>query len=327
VSAPDEGRRVTDASFAPPARSGADTSATAPDEGRRETDAAVAPPARGRAALSTTAAAARTDDRPPGAPVARLAPEVALADRMVPRAELAEWRERFGLVAGLTERGANGGFSLGLQTEEPVGQVMGRWRAFLHAVHRQFSAFQMARQVHSATVAWHEQVGAGWHVAEEIDGHATRQRGLLLGVTIADCVPIYLAARDGEAVALLHAGWRGVAAGILERGVGLLASRSGGGAADVVVHLGVGICGACYEVGPEVVRAVEGRVVRGATQLDLRDALAARAARLGVREITRSPHCTACSRDRFFSHRGSAGRDGRMVAYLGRPLDGAPGLV
>jgi len=266
-----------------------------------------------------SAVSARTDD-PVRAPGARIAPEVALADRMVPRAELPEWWAGYGLVAGLTERGGNGGFSLGLQTEEPVGQVMGRWRAFLHAVHAPFPAFQMARQVHSAAIAWHEQVEPGWHVAEEIDGHATRQRGLLLGVTVADCVPIYLATAGGEAFALLHAGWRGVAAGILERGIGLMASRNGGGAAAVAVHLGVGICGACYEVGPEVVRAVEGRVVAGPTQLDLRDALEARALRLGVRELTRSPHCTACSRDRFFSHRGSSGRDGRMVAYLGRPL-------
>jgi len=266
-------------------------------------------------------------DAAPGAATARPAPEAFLADRMVPRAELAEWRERFGLVAGLTVRGENGGFSLGLLTEEPVGQVMGRWRAFLHAVRPQFPAFQMARQVHSATVAWHDGVGPGWHVAEEIDGHASGQQGLLLGVTIADCVPIYLAAQGGGAFALLHAGWRGVAAGILERGVGLLASRSVGGAAAVAVHLGVGICGDCYEVGPEVVRAVEGRVVRGPSQLDLRDALAERAARLGVRDLTRSPHCTACSRDKFFSHRGSSGRDGRMVAYLGRPLDGAAGRV
>ncbi|OYV62707.1 MAG: hypothetical protein B7Z72_15000 [Gemmatimonadetes bacterium 21-71-4] len=240
----------------------------------------------------------------------------------MPRAELAEWRERYGLVAGLTVRGGNGGFSLGLATEEPVGQVMGRWRAFLHAVRPAFPAVQLGRQVHSAAVTWHEGVAPGWHVEEDLDGHATAQRGLLLAVTIADCIPVYLAARDGSACALLHAGWRGIAAGILERGVGLFASRTGLGAADLVVHLGVGICGDCYEVGPEVVGAIEGRTVAHAMPLDLRDALAARAARLGVREITRSAHCTSCSRDRFFSHRGSGGRDGRMVAYLGRPLDG-----
>ena len=48
-----------------------------------------------------------------------------------------------------------------------------------------------------------------------------------------------------------------------------------------------------------------------------------RAARLGVGETTRSPLCTSCNRDEFFTHRGSSGRDGRMLAYLGRPLDGA----
>jgi len=246
--------------------------------------------------------------------------ETFLPDPMVPRAELAEWLDRFGLVAGLTVRGGNGGFSLGLMTEEPVGQVMGRWRAFLHAVRPRFPAFQMARQAHAATVVWHDGVGPGWHVAEDVDGHATSQAGLLLGVTIADCVPVYLAAPGGSAFALLHAGWRGIAAGILERGVGLLASRARVGAGELAVHIGVGICGRCYEVGPEVVLAIEGKRTKGASQLDLRDALAGRAARLGVRDLTRSPHCTACSRDRFFSHRGSAGRDGRMVAYLGRPL-------
>jgi YfiH family protein len=257
-----------------------------------------------------------------GAPPLAVA-EVPVGDRMVPRAELTAWRERFGLVAGLTLRGEHGGFSLGLWTEEPVGQVMGRWRAFLHAMRPAFPALQIGQQVHAATVAWRAGVGAGWHLAEGVDGHATSQTGLLLGVTVADCVPVYLAVADGRAFALLHAGWRGVAAGILERGVGLLASRSAAGAKDVVVHLGVGICADCYEVGPEVVRAVEGRRVRGARRLDLRGVLAARAAALGVREVTQSPHCTSCSRDMFFSHRGSAGRDGRMVAYLGRPLDEA----
>jgi YfiH family protein len=257
------------------------------------------------------------------APVPSVMREERVADPVVPRAELGAWRDRFGLVAGLSVKGHNGGFSLGLWTEEPIGQVMGRWRAFLHAMRPAFPAIQLSQQVHSPQVAWHEQVGPGWHVAEALDGHATAQRGLLLAVTVADCIPVYLAAGDGSHFALLHAGWRGIAAGIFERGMGLLVERSGVGAADVSVHLGVGICGDCYEVGPEVVQALEGRRVGRAARLDLRDVLAQRAARMGVREVTRSPHCTSCEREQFFSHRGSAGRDGRMVAYLGRPLDGA----
>jgi copper oxidase (laccase) domain-containing protein len=252
----------------------------------------------------------------------RMAAEQRVDEPVIPRAELPEWRERLGLVAGLTLRGGNGGFSLGLATEEPVGQVMGRWRAFLHAMKPAFQAVQMAQQVHSARVAWHEQVGPGWHVADPCDGHATAQRGLLLAVTVADCIPIYLAAGTAG-FALLHAGWRGIAAGVLERGVGLLAERAGVMPEGMTMHLGVGICGGCYEVGPEVVKALEGRRVRRPTQLDLRDVLVERAGRLGVTEVTRSPHCTSCDRDAYFTHRGSSGRDGRMVAYLGRPLDGA----
>ncbi len=292
---------------------------SAPGEGRPEADAAFAPPAGSRPVARATAAPVTTEGGG-GAPEGRTLAEVPLADPMVPRAELPAWRERFGLVAGLTRRGGNGGFSLGLLTEEPVGQVIGRWRAFLHAMRPAFPALQMARQVHSATVAWHDGVAPGWHVAEDLDGHATRQRGLLLAVTVADCVPVYLAVAGAGAFALLHAGWRGVAAGILERGVDLLAARAGVGPEQMAVHLGVGICGGCYEVGPEVVLALEGRRVRRPMRLDLRDVLAARAARLGIGDLTRSPHCTACRRDLFYSHRGSSGRDGRMVAYLGGPL-------
>lgn len=295
---------------------------SAPDRRRLGSAASVAPPAGSSPGPSATAAVL-----PAASSGARALGEERLADPLVPRAELAEWRERFGLFAGLTLRGEHGGFSLGLLTEEPIGQVMGRWRAFLQAMRPGFPAVQLARQAHTAAVAWHEGVAPGWHVADELDGHASAQRGLLLAVTVADCVPVYLAAPEGRAFGLLHAGWRGVAAGILESGVGLLAAHAGVGAERIAVHLGVAICGGCYEVGPEVVQAVEGRRVGRAARLDLRGVLAARAAGLGVRAVTRSPHCTACERDRFFSHRGSSGRDGRMVAYLGRPLDGVPGAV
>jgi YfiH family protein len=291
-------------------------SAAAPDADGPLTDASVAPPARSGPARRDTAPERK-------APQWRPLGEERVADPVVPRSELGEWPERFGLVAGLTMRGGNGGFSLGLLTEEPVAQVMGRWRAFQHAMKPGFAAVQLAQQVHSARVAWHEQVGPGMHLAEPCDGHATAQRGLLLAVTVADCIPVYLAAGPGKAFALLHAGWRGIAEGVLERGVSLLAQRAAVTPGQIAVHLGVGICGDCYEVGPEVVKALEGRRVRRAMQLDLRDVLAGRLARLGVHEVTRSPLCTSCNRGEFFSHRGSGGRDGRMVAYLGRPLDGA----
>jgi YfiH family protein len=245
-----------------------------------------------------------------------LTAEARVAGSAVPRSELAEWRERYGLVAGLTERP----FDVGLSTRAPVGEVMGRWRAFRESFHPAFQAVQKSHQVHGNTVLWHETVAPGWHEAGPADGHATSQSGLLLCVTVADCIPIYLAAR-GRAVALLHAGWRGIAAGVLEAGLRKLVDHANVTPPDVVMHCGVGICGPCYEVGDEVARAVLGpSAPSGHQRLDLRRALADQAKRLGVGQVTISPLCTSCHHDRFYSHRASGGSDGRMVAYLGMPL-------
>ncbi len=247
--------------------------------------------------------------------------ETRVEDSAVPRAELALWRERFGLVAGITERGAEPGFSLGFWTGEPVAAVMDRWRSLRDAFRPGFDALQKAHQVHGTTVLWHQDVAAGWHQADAADGHVTTQPGLMLAVTVADCVPVYLTTRDGAAIALLHAGWRGTASGILAAGLGLLRERAKVSPSDVVMHCGVGICGACYEVGDEVARAVLGAdAAPGKQRLDLRAALVRQAVGLGVSEVSVSPLCTSCHRDRFMSHRASGGKDGRMIAYVGIPL-------
>src|SRR5437879_13408305 len=76
--------------------------------------------------------------------------------------------------------------------------------------------------VHGTTVRWHPATTDGWLIVDAVDGHATGARGPPLTVTVADCVPVYLAVPQKQVVALLHAGWRGTAGGILERGVGLV---------------------------------------------------------------------------------------------------------
>jgi copper oxidase (laccase) domain-containing protein len=129
---------------------------------------------------------------------------------------------------------------------------------------------------------------------------------------------VYLVA-PGRGIALLHAGWRGAAGHILARGLERLRSAVGS-RSEIVVHCGVGICGACYEVGSEVMvgcgMPAEGK---GPWHLDLRSCLAEEAVGLGVKAVTNSSWCTAHDRPTFFSHRASGGTDGRMVAYLGMP--------
>jgi purine-nucleoside/S-methyl-5'-thioadenosine phosphorylase / adenosine deaminase len=266
-----------------------------------------------------------TSGSEPSAPksnAASSAREAPAGDAAVPRLELADWADRHGVVAGITTRGQGAaGFSLGLWSDEPVGQVLSRWRAFCAAFAPRFPTVVLSHQIHGTRVDWHDAppLPNGWLVLDGLDGHATTAPGLLLTVTVADCIPVYLVVPHKGAIALLHAGWRGVAAGVLERGIEGLKWRGFAKASEIVMHCGVGICGTCYEVGSEV--ALRFGVVSGSApvHLDLRSILVDQARRLGVEQISVSPWCTAHDRGQFFSHRASGGRDGRMVAYLGRP--------
>jgi YfiH family protein len=239
-----------------------------------------------------------------------------------PRLELARWRDELGLVAGITGRGreAGPGFDLGLWSEAPVGEVMRRWRLFRAAMPG-FSTVVLGNQVHGTEVRT-VGVSGGWLQVEGVDGWVTMSPGVLLTVTVADCIPVYLAV-PGRGIALLHAGWRGTAGGIMTRGVAALTAAVMADATDIVMHCGVGICGQCYEVGSEVVTGC-GRTAEGAGpwHLDLREVLADQAAALGVGTVTRSTRCSAHERPTFHSHRASRGADGRMVAYLGIPEGG-----
>ncbi len=241
-----------------------------------------------------------------------------LVSGTLPLYELTAWRGH-GVVAGITGRGAGPGrgFDLGLWSDAPVGETMSRWRAFRQALPG-FDAVVLGNQVHGVEV---ETVGPGrgWIQIEGVDGWVTVTPGVLLAITVADCIPVYLAV-PGQGVALLHAGWRGTAGGILGRGLDRLLAGTGGDSSLVMMHLGVGICGRCYEVGAEVLAGC-GLEADGAGpwHLDLREHLVAEAGRLGIVGPTVSAWCSAHDRPSFYSHRASRGTDGRMVAYIGLP--------
>lgn len=239
-------------------------------------------------------------------------------DQPPPRLELPGWRSAFGVIAGITARGPfDQPFDLGLAGRAPAGEVLPRWHAVLAAA-SPCRAMVAARQVHGTRVITHTSHPAeGVGFADGADGHVTRLPGLLLGVTLADCLPVYLVDPVARVIGLLHAGWRGVAGGILAEGLAAM-QRLGATPAEVQIHLGVGICGECYEVGSEVLTACgrpngDGRP----GSLDLRSVLAEQAGAAGVAAVSRSPWCAAHDHDRFFSHRASGGAEGRMVAYLG----------
>lgn len=172
------------------------------------------------------------------------------------------------------------------------------------------------RQVHGATVV--TVATPGDQAGAVADAAVTDAAGTVLAVHTADCAPIALVSDEGP-VAAVHAGWRGLVAGVIDRTVERLHEL---GAGRVRALVGPCIEPGCYEFGKrdldDVVAAV-GEEARGVTSwgtpaLDLPGAVAAALARAGVDTVGEAPACTACD-DRFYSHRarGDAGRQALVV--------------
>jgi len=151
----------------------------------------------------------------------------------------------------------------------------------------------------------------------------------VVSVRSADCAPLVVIAADGSAVAAIHAGWRGTAAGVVQSTLAAL-ERGGVGPPRVVAAIGPTIGPCCYEVGPEVAQAVAERTAvptdrllsrtrAGGISLDLPGALALQLVAAGVPMacVTVAPWCTACHPDLFFSHRRDGSKTGRMMAVVG----------
>jgi polyphenol oxidase len=216
----------------------------------------------------------------------------------------------FGVRAYVTTRAFG---TLSTASDEPVSAVMGRWTELREKV-LDARRFATAHQVHGTTVLTYHPGWTGWLRGDAADGHVAPARGTGLAVTIADCVPVLMAHPSGT-VAAVHAGWRGTAAGILAAALSAMGAV-GCDFRDIHIHLGPAICGACYEVSPDVYGQITGKRVERPTTVDLRAVLTVQARRAGVPEtnLTTSPYCTRCDNDRFFSHR--AGDPGRQVGAI-----------
>mgnify|MGYP001557249741 CR=1 FL=1 len=222
--------------------------------------------------------------------------------------------DAFGITAFTTTREAG---SYGTHSDEPVREVMARWDALRASLHPTAPRFATASQVHGTRIAEHDGAWEGWLRVSEADGHFASWRGTAMAVTIADCVPIFIAHPEG-AVAIVHSGWRGTAARIVERAIAAF-SRQGLSAGELRIHLGPAICGACYEVSAEVATALTGLPATGHPHVDLRALIAEHARAAGVTRLTTSHWCTRCDNARFFSHR--AGDAGRQLAVIAAPAE------
>jgi YfiH family protein len=232
----------------------------------------------------------------------------AIAQSVGPYEEITDFAD-FGVRALVTTRAAG---TFGVGGEDPVREVMARWNALREELGPTGSRLATARQVHGARVITHRAGWTGWLRGDDADGHAAPARGTAMGVSIADCVPVMIAHPAG-ATAILHSGWRGTVARIVEAGIRTL-SEAGYLAPELRMHLGPAICGRCYEVSPDVYRQLTGVTVTEPTPVDLRALIAEHARVMGVTDVRTSRYCTRCDNDRFFSHR--AGDAGRQIAVI-----------
>ena len=169
------------------------------------------------------------------------------------------------------------------------------------------------QQIHSAQV-----LEAATGNCGEGDALITTRPNLALSVVTADCVPILLGGNDE--IASLHAGWRGIGAGI----VGETLARLDSPPARLTAWLGPAIGPCCYEVGDEVASRVAAAsepavVVTGPDSrphLDLAAAVESQLRRAGVERIYKAPDCTRCSNDSLWSYRREGPGAGRNVAFI-----------
>lgn len=217
-------------------------------------------------------------------------------------------------VGGVSE-GPYASLNLGRKSGDEVERVDENRRIACDAIGADLERLALNYQVHSDRVV---RAVAGQR-GEHADGLWTDEPDLPILAMSADCLPLTLARADTHepAIAVLHAGWKGLLAGIVAAG----AQALGTGRLAAAIGPGIGPC--CYEVGEEVAAPFRERfgddVVREG-RLDLWTSAERALRAAGVERVDRFDRCTACEPEAFFSHRRDAGRTGRqgVIAYVAR---------
>jgi YfiH family protein len=226
-------------------------------------------------------------------------------------------------TAPFDDGSGGGGLNLGLHTgddPERVRENRARLQALLPGRPAWISQVHGTGVVDAAVV----QPGAPVQVG---DASTARQAGVVCAILTADCLPVLLASLDGKVVGAAHAGWRGLAAGVL--GTTLAAMRAQG-AGDITAWLGPAIGPQAFEVGPDVLEAFRATLPGGQAEEAFRPypgregkyladmpLLARRLlARDGVTRVHGGQHCTFTGRDRFYSYRRDGAGSGRQASLI-----------
>lgn len=196
--------------------------------------------------------------------------------------------------------------NLGPWTRDRPARVLANYDRLARTTGVGRSQMAMGMQVHGSEVQRRDEEPVPGEELLACDGQATHVAGVACLVLTADCLPVALLCEG--AVAMVHAGWKGLDGGVLEDG--LRALRELGGRGPVTALIGPGASGECYEVGDDL----RARFRTAGPTLDLKAIAAQRLLTQGVREVHDVGLCTICSpRELFFSHRRDRGQTGRQA--------------
>jgi polyphenol oxidase len=200
-------------------------------------------------------------------------------------------------VAGVSARfiGRFPAIDVALEREEAMARLRPLQQARL--VQEGLADFPLvtAEQIHGSEVARVTQPLA--FPIPGVDALVTTTRGITLGISVADCAPVWMVAHDGSAGALLHSGKKGTELGIVPAGIRALCSEGKCRPSDLIMVIGPCIRPPCYEV-------------------DFASDIRRQGAEAGVAEIHDQGICTACYPERYYSYRREKGLTGRMLATL-----------
>ena len=230
-------------------------------------------------------------------------------------ADLGDARAAFSTRLGGASAPPFDSLNLGLLTEDESAAVAENRRRIAAALGRSPESVAFALQVHGTRLLEAEASSCRFASdsdasrqpgeAPEADGHVVREPGLAALVFVADCLPVAL--RGSRGVAMVHAGWRGLAGGILAKGAEAVEATS------AAIGPGIGPC--CYEVGDEVLGTFAdlGEGVAAGRMLDLPEVAGRLLRQAGVERVESAGLCTSCEPELFFSHRRDRGRTGRQA--------------
>lgn len=245
----------------------------------------------------------------------------------------------FSTKEGGVSTGIYESMNLSLSSADEFSNIMENYKRFAAALGVCPEQFVISNQQHTTNIRITGKEDAGKGLFKErdydaVDGFITNEKGLMLCLLFADCVPVYLYDPVKKAIALVHSGWKGTVGKISKKAVEMMRKEYGSEPESMVAAIGPSICQDCYEVSADLLDAFKeafgedgsrffknGRVTQEGEQkyqLSLWDAVKYTLAEAGLKEenVCAPEICTCCEHELLFSHRYTNGKRGNLAAVL-----------